>query len=71
MPALDLAKWFDREAAAIVRSREEAIDIHGAGNISAAGSQVEHAVRDFLRRMLPPRYYVTSGHLIDPAGNIS
>ena len=71
MPTLDLAKWFDREAAAIVRSREEGIDIHGARNISAAGSQVEHAVRDFLRRMLPPRYYVTSGHLIDPAGHIS
>ncbi|MCY4012134.1 MAG: hypothetical protein OXG82_05395 [Gammaproteobacteria bacterium] len=28
-------------------------------------------MRDFLRRMLPPRYYVTSGHLIDPAGRIS
>ena len=71
MPSLNLAKWFDREAAAIIRSREEGIDIHGAKNISAAGSQVEHAVRDFLRRMLPPRYYVTSGHLIDPAGRIS
>ena len=71
MPTLDLAKWFDREAAALVRSREEAIDIHGAMNIAAAGSQVERAVRDFLRRMLPPRYYVTSGHLIDPAGNTS
>ena len=31
MPALDLAKWFDREAAAIVRSREEAIDITRCG----------------------------------------
>ena len=71
MRILELDKWFDREAAAIIRSREEAIDIHGAGNISAAGRQVEHAVRDFLRRMLPPRYYVTSGHLIDPAGHIS
>ena len=71
MRILELDKWFDRAAAAIVRSRQEAIDIHGAGNISAAGSQVEHAVRDFLRRMLPPRYYVTSGHLIDPAGHIS
>jgi len=71
MPSLDLAKWFDREAAAILRSREEGIDIHGARNIAAAGNQVEHAVRDFLRRMLPPRYYVTSGHLIDPTGRIS
>lgn len=71
MPNLDLAKWFDREASAIVRSREEAIDIHGATNIAAAGQHVEHAVRSFLRRMLPPRYYVTSGHLIDPVGNVS
>ena len=71
MSKLDLSNWFDREAAAIVRSREEGTDIHRAKNISAAGGQVEHTVRDFLRRMLPPRYYVTSGHLIDPLGHIS
>lgn len=71
MPKLDLSKWFGREAAALVRAREEAIDIHGFKNISAAGNQVEHAVRGFLKRMLPPRYYVTSGHLIDQKGCIT
>ncbi len=28
-------------------------------------------MREFLKRMLPPRYYVTTGHLIDLAGNVS
>ena len=71
MPKLNLSKWFEREADALVRAREEAVDIHGLKNISAAGNQVEYAVRDFLRRMLPPRYYVTNGHLIDQEGQIT
>ena len=34
-------------------------------DLRAAGNEVEKAVRDYFRRILPPRYYVTSGHLID------
>ena len=29
------------------------------------------AVREYLRRMLPPRYYVTNGHLIDAEHRVS
>ena len=37
----------------------------------AAGNEVEVSVRDYLRRMLPPRYYVTHGHLIDTTHRVS
>ena len=68
---LNISKLFKREADALIQAREEAIEIHGAKNFPAAGNQVEHAVRDFLKKMLPPRYYVTKGHLIDEEGQIS
>ena len=68
---LDVASIFASEAADIAKARTEATFIHGTGDIRAAGNEVEIAVRDYLRRMLPPRWYVTSGHLIDPAGKIS
>ena len=68
---LNISNLFKREADALIRAREEAIEIHGSKNISAAGNHVEHAVRDFLKKMLPPRYYVTKGHLIDEEGRIS
>ena len=61
---LNLAEIFKTDAEALRRAREEAIRIHPT-DIRAAGNQVEQAVRDYLKRMLPPRYYVTSGHLID------
>ena len=67
---LDLAAIFKSDAEELLRSREEAIRIHGT-NIRAAGNEVEQAVRDYLKRMLPPRYYVTSGHLIDQEGRVS
>ena len=68
---LKISKLFKREADALIQAREEAIEIHGAKNFPAAGNQVEHAVRDFLKKMLPPRYYVTKGHLIDEEGQVS
>ena len=68
---LNISNLFKREADALIRAREEAIEIHGSKNLRAAGNHVEHAVRDFLKKMLPPRYYVTNGHLIDEEGRIS
>ena len=67
---LNLAAVFKSDAEELLRSREEAIRIHGT-NIRAAGNEVEQAVRNYLKRMLPPRYYVTSGHLIDQEGRVS
>ena len=68
---LDLASVFASDAADIAKARTEATSIHGTGDIRAAGNEVEIAVRDYLRRILPPRWYVTSGHLIDQAGKTS
>ena len=67
---LDLAGNFKSDAEGLRKAREEAIRIH-ATDIRAAGNEVEQAVRDYFKRLLPSRYYVTSGHLIDttsPAG---
>ena len=68
---LDIASLFARDAADIAKARSDAVRIHGTGDIRAAGNEVELTIREYLRRMLPPRYYVTTGHLIDQAGNIS
>ena len=67
---LNIAAIFKSDAEELLRSREEAIRIHGT-NIRAAGNEVEQAVRNYFKRMLPPRYYVTSGHLIDQEGRVS
>ena len=40
-------------------------------DIRAAGNEVEVSVRDYLRRMLPPRYYVTHRHIIDTTHRVS
>lgn len=55
---------FAIDAQKLIEAREKAITVHPT-NIRAAGEQIEKTVRDYLRRMLPPRYYVTHGHLID------
>ena len=67
---LDLAGNFKSDAEELRKAREEAIRIHPT-DIRAAGNEVERAVRDYLRRSLPSRYYVTSGHLIDSGSIVS
>lgn len=60
----DLARAFARDADLLRLARESAMLIHST-DVRAAGNEVEKAVRDYFRRILPPRYYITSGHLID------
>ena len=67
---LDLAGMFKSDANDLIRARERAIRVHPT-NIKAAGNEIEEKVRNYLRRILPPRYYVTSGHLIDPKHRVS
>ena len=67
---LDLAGNFKSDAEGLRKAREEAIRIHPT-DIRAAGNEVESAVRDYLKRLLPSRYYVTSGHLIDSGSFVS
>ena len=71
MPStLSLAGIFKSDAESLQRAREDASRIHPT-DIRAAGNQVEQSVREYLKRMLPPRYYVTSGHLIDSSNIVS
>ena len=68
--ALNLAEIFKSDAGELRQARETAIRIHPT-DMRAAGNQVEQAVRDYLKRMLPPRYYVTNGHVIDSSSRVS
>ena len=67
---LDFAGVLAQDAALLRLARESALLIHRS-DIRAAGNEVEKAVRDYFRRVLPQRYYVTSGHLIDSAHELS
>lgn len=67
---LDIPGIFKSDADDIRKSREDAIRIHGS-DIRAAGNQVETSVREYFKRMLPSRFYVTHGHLIDIDGQVS
>ena len=67
---LNIPKIFRADAEELQKVRQKAALIHGT-DIKAAGNEVEQAVRDYLRRMLAPRYHVTVGHLIDSENRIS
>ena len=67
---MNLAKVFAAEAKTLIEARENSRLVHGS-DIRAAGNEVEMTVRAFLARMLPPRYYVTHGHLIDAEHRVS
>jgi len=65
MAQLNIANQFRKEAGLLIKARENAIQIHGTDDIRAAGNEVEITVRSFFERMLPKRFHVTHGHLID------
>ncbi len=67
---LDVPAIFKSDADDILKARQDAIRVHKS-DIRAAGNEVELSVRDYFKRMLPPKYYVTSGHLIDVNGEVS
>ena len=67
---LDLAGVLARDAALLKLARESASLIHPS-DIKAAGNEVERAVRNYFRQVLPQRYYVTSGYLIDSKHRLS
>ena len=70
MKTLNIPTIFKSDADEIIRSRENAIRIHGT-NIRAAGDEIEICIRKYFQRILPPRYYITQGHLIDRSSNVS
>lgn len=67
---LDIAAVLKNDATALRNARERAHTSHPS-DIRAAGNEVENAVRDWLRRILPRKYHVTHGHLIDRELRIS
>ena len=67
---LNLPAIFAADAEELERARDTAQVLHPT-DVKAAGNQVEHAVREYLKRMLQPRYHVTSGHLIDSEHRVS
>jgi hypothetical protein len=67
---LDIAAIFSSDAQDIRKSREDAMRIHGT-DIRAAGNEVEACLRDYFKRMLPSKFYITHGHLIDINGQVS
>jgi hypothetical protein len=66
----NINKIFRNEAEKIVEAREKCIQIHGT-DIHAAGNELEETVREFFNRMLPNRFHVTHGHLIDKNNVVS
>jgi hypothetical protein len=71
MGYLDVAAIFRDEAKALADARERCVRIHGTDDIGAAGNEVEMPIRDLFARMLPKRFTVTHGHLMDRAGTVS
>ena len=67
---LDILGIFMADADDIMKARQDAIRVHRS-DIRAAGNEVEITVRDYFKRMLPQKYYVTNGHLIDVNGEVS
>ena len=71
MKELSIEKIFSDYARDILLAREKAITLHHTSDIKAAGNEVEQSIRDFFTRVLPQKYYVTHGHLIDVKGVVS
>ena len=67
---LDVGKLFRDEADKLKKARDLCCDLH-ASDIRAAGNEVELSVRRFFEQMLPKRFCVTHGHLIDRNGAVS
>jgi hypothetical protein len=70
MSVLNIASLFHDEAKLLHAAREKCLQIHKT-DIRAAGNEVEEPARDFFKRMLPKRFSVTHGHLIDCNGVVS
>lgn len=70
MGRLNIPKFFNEEASILRRARHRCIEIHGS-DIRAAGNEVEIAVRNWMKRMLPDVVSVGHGHIIDQNSNVS
>lgn len=68
---LGLAEVLQNDADEIIAARKKARAIYDTNDISAAGNEVERAVRNVLRRKLSQLYYVGHGHIVDSSWEAS
>lgn len=69
--SLKLDEVYQVEANGILLAKQEAENIHGTGDIRAAGEEVEKKVREVMAGWLPTRYRTSHGHILDYTGKVS
>jgi hypothetical protein len=62
---LSIDTFFNFEADGIDIAQNQVKLIHNSGDIPSSGSQLEVAIRNFFKRKLPVKYYISNGHIID------
>ena len=62
---LSIDTFFNFEADGIDIAQNQVRLIHNSGDIYASGSQLEVAIRNFFKKKLPEKYYISNGHIID------
>jgi hypothetical protein len=62
---ISIDTFFNFEAEGIDIAHNQVKLIHNTGDIPASGNQIEIAVRNFFRKKLPEKYYISNGHIID------
>lgn len=62
---LNLEEIFRQDAQKIIEVRNRANVLHNTNDIKSSGNEVEHEVREFLRKRMPSNFYVGHGHIVD------
>ena len=62
---LSIDTFFNFEADGINIAQNQVKLIHNSGDIPASGNQLEVAIRNFFKKKLPEKYYISNGHIID------
>lgn len=62
---LSIDTFFNFEADGIDIAHNQVRLIHNTGDIPASGNQLEIAIRNFLKKKLPEKFYISNGHIID------
>lgn len=64
---ISIDAFFNFEADGLDIAHKQVKLIHNTGDFPASGDQFEIAVRNFFRKKLPEKYYISNGHIIDTA----
>lgn len=68
---LSIDTFFNFEADGIDIAQNQVKLIHNSGDIHSSGIQLEVAIRNFLKKKLPEKFYISNGHIIDHTLNSS